>query len=127
MATTNRAGLAELRRRLTPLAVRGAEAGANVAREKLGGPGTGVHHSGQPNPSSRQGEYPAEQRGKLLGSLSARPAGPGAAEFGPLDNPPSYLVGLHFKPPDEGGRPFMDQLAQDGDVHTAVRQTVGAR
>jgi len=121
MARINPAGLAQLQLRLTPLALRGAEAAAETLRGKLSGGGSGVQYRGQPNRSSSEGEYPAEQEGDLLRSIKARisPGRPGFAEFGSIDGPPHVTL-LHFKPPDQGGRPFMDDALQDRDIHRAI-------
>lgn len=127
MATLNRGGLERFRQSLSPLALRGAEAAADVLREKLSGPGTGVHYPGQPNPSSREGEYPAEQTSRLVGTIAARPAGPGQAQFGAIDDPPDCLGDFHFKPPGEGGRPFMDHALADADIHQAVSTALGLK
>lgn len=121
MATrVNRAGLDRLRQRLTAVALAGAQGGAGVLAEKLSGPGSGRHHAGLPNRSSAEGEYPAEQEGDLLGSIDARPAGEGAALFGPINNPPDHLHALHSRSPDMGGRPFMDDARHDRDIHRAI-------
>lgn len=127
MARVNPTGLAQLRQHLTALALQGAEAAAEVSRDKLSGEGSGVHYARLPNRSSTEREYPAEQTGALRDSLAAEPAGPLRARFGVIHNPPPYAVPLHFKPPDAGGRPFMDDLLQDRDVHRAVRQVTGVK
>lgn len=127
MARVNPAGLASLRVRLTAVALRGAEAAADVARDKLSGPGSGRQYARLPNRSSAEGEYPAEQSSRLRDSLGAEGAGSLRARWGALRNVPGYAVALHFKPPDMGGRPFMDDLLQDRDVHRAVRAAMGVR
>lgn len=122
MARINPAGLAHLLVRLTPRALRGAEAAAQLLREvKLSGAGSGIQYRGQPNRSSSPSEYPAEQDGDLLRSIKARvsPGRPGFAEFGSIDGP-AFVPFLHFKPPDEGGRPFMDDALQDRDIHKVI-------
>lgn len=134
----NPAGLASLRDRLTAVALKGAEAAVEVSRDKLSGPGSGRQYAGLPNRSSAPHEYPAEQTGDLLRSMDARAEGEGRAVFGPINSPPpeaGYLhfssaadiVGLHFRPPDDGGRPFMDDLLHDRDVQNAVKRAVGAK
>ncbi|WP_412027019.1 hypothetical protein [Deinococcus yunweiensis] len=139
MATLNRTGLSRLRReRLTPLAVAGAQAAAGVLREKLSGEGSGRKYPGLPNRSSSQTEYPAEQSGALRDSISARADGDGRAVFGPIIDPPveaGYLhfstqadiARLHFRPPADGGRPFMDDALEDRDLHQAVREAMGVK
>ena len=127
MARVNPAGLDSLRARLTPLALAGAQAAADVAREKLSGPGSGRQHARLPNRSSAEGEYPAEQSSRLRDSIDAEGAGSLRARWGALRNVPGYAVALPFKPPDMGGRPFMDDLLQDRDVHRAVRTAMGVR
>lgn len=127
MAQVNPSGLARLRQQLTTLALRGAEAAAEVSRDKLSGPGSGNQYARLPNRSSTEREYPAEQTGALRASMAAAPAGPLRARFGAIRSPPPYVHALHFKPPDAGGRPFMDDLLQDRDVRHAVRQAMGVR
>ncbi len=127
MAKLNPQGLAELKRRLGGVAVAGAYAAADVLQEKLSGPGSGRQYPGQPNRSSSPGEYPAEQTGQLVDSISARRAGELRAEFGSIIDPPEYNLDLHFKPPDEGGRPYMDDALQDRDIHQAVREAMGLK
>ena len=119
-------GKAALTQALGQRALLGAQAGAAVLAEKLGGEGSGTQYPGQPNRASAQGEYPAEQTGELRRSIAARPdpERPGAAQFGPLDDPPDYVAALHFKPPDDGGRPFLDDALQDRDVRRAVLDAV---
>lgn len=124
MARLNQAGIRELQRRLDALALKGAEAAADVLRDKLSGPGTGRQHPGLPNRSSAQGEYPAEQTGQLKASVGARPGEQGGAVFGLLD-PPDYAAALHFKPPTDGGRPVMLDALNDEDIRRAIRQAVG--
>ena len=121
MARINPAGIAQLKVRLTPRALHMAEAAAEVLKAKLEGGGSGAQYSGLPNRSSNEREYPAEQFGGLVGSIQARasPGRPGFAEFGSIDGP-AYIPLLHFKPPDAGGRPFMDDARQDRDIHAAV-------
>lgn len=128
MATRlNPAGLAKVRQNLTPLALKGAGAAVEVAQDKLTGPGSGRQYPGLPNRSSAEGEYPAEQSGDLRDSMAAEAVGEGRALFGPIHNPPPYVRDLHFKPPSDGGRPFMDDLFYDRDIHRAVRAAVGAK
>lgn len=117
-------GLAAFRRDLSARALKGAEAAAEVLREKLSGPGSGVQYPGHPNPASRESEYPAEQTGELRESIGARPAGDGRAQFGSIDDPPEYAADLHFKPPDAGGRPFMDDALHDRDIHRAALEAM---
>jgi hypothetical protein len=121
MARINPAGIAQLHVRLTPRALHMAEAAAEVLKAKLSGGGSGVQYPGLPNRSSSEHEYPAEQSSKLAGSIQARasPGRPGFAEFGSIDGP-AYVTLLHFKPPDKGGRPFMDDARQDRDIHAAI-------
>lgn len=121
MARINPAGILQLQVRLTPRALQMAEAAAEVLREKLSGAGSGVQYPGLPNRSSAEHEYPAEQSGELAGSIQARasPDRPGFAEFGSIDGP-AYAAMLHFKPPEAGGRPFMDDARQDRDIHAAM-------
>ena len=125
MARINPAGLAQLQVRLTPAALRGAQAAADKLHEKLSGEGSGVKYSGLPRRSSAEGEYPAEQKGDLLRSIKARPdpKRPGFAEWGSIDGP-AFVTALHFKAPDAGGRPFMDDALQDRDIHQAVLDAV---
>ncbi|WP_019584678.1 hypothetical protein [Deinococcus apachensis] len=127
MAKVSAAGLGQLRQQLTGLALKGAEAAADTLREKLSGGGGGAQYAGQPNRSSREGEYPAEQTGRLRDSMDARQAGEMRAEFGSIIDPPEYVADLHFKAPEEGGRPFMDDALYDQDVHRAVREAVGVK
>lgn len=127
MARVNPAGLASLRVRLTAVALRGAEVAVDVARDKLSGPGSGRQYARLPNRSSAEGEYPAEQSSRLRDSIDAEGAGSLRARWGALRNAPGYVMTLHFKPPDMGGRPFMDDLLQDRDVHRAVRAAIGVK
>lgn len=124
MARINPAGVSQLQVRLTPRALRAAQAAAEVLKAKLGQPGSGTHYTGQPNPSSAAGEYPAKQTGDLQASISARPrARPGFAEFGSTSGPPEAQL-LHFKPPDKGGRPFMNMALVDPEIHAAVLKSM---
>lgn len=125
MARLNVGGMAHLKRQLSAKALDGAQAASEALREKLSGEGSGRHYSGLPNRSSREQEYPAEQTGQLRDSIAARQAGELRAEFGPVDNPPEYVGDLHFKPPDLGGRPFLDDAAQDRDIRRAITDAVG--
>ena len=134
MARVNPAGLAKVRAALTPAALSGAQAAADVLRDKLSGPGSGRQHPSLPNRSSSPGEYPAEQTGALRDSIAAEPAVEGRARFGPIHDPPveagylhfssgQELALLHFRAPDMGGRPFMDDARQDRDIHAAALNT----
>jgi hypothetical protein len=125
MARINPAGLAQLQARLTPRAVRAAQAAAEVLKVKLSGGGSGVQYFGLPNRSSSENEYPAEQSGDLAKSIQARasPGRPGFAEFGSIDGP-AYAAVLHFKPPDAGGRPFMNDAQHDRDIHAAILESM---
>lgn len=127
MARLDLKGVATLKDRLSRLALQGAQAGADVLQGKLSGEGTGVHYAGQPRRASSPGEYPSQQTGELRGSITAKPDGPLAAVFGPLKNPPGYVTALHFKPPAQGGRPFLDLALADEDVRDAIRKEVGAK
>lgn len=119
-------GLARLQARLGTLALRGAEAAAGVARDKLSGPGSGRLYAGQPQRSSAPGEYSATQTGAHRASLGHRPDGPARAVFGFLD-PPAHSHALHFKPPGDGGRPDLDHLLEDPDVQRAVKEAMGVK
>jgi len=136
VARLNPQGVQALKDRLSRLALQGAQAGADVLQEKLSGEGTGVHYAGQPRRASAPGEYPSLQSGDLRDSISARSAGPLAAEFGPLSNPPvqaGYLhfsneeamLAMHFREPARGGRPFLDMALADEDVRDAIKKEVG--
>ena len=128
MARINQPGIAQLKVRLTPRAIHMAEAAAVALKAKLEGGGSGAQYAGLPNRSSSEQEYPAEQFGGLAGSIKARasPGRPGFAEFGSIDGP-AYVVLLHFKPPDAGGRPFMDDARQDRDIHSAILDAARGR
>ena len=125
MARINPAGLAQLQARLTPRAVRAAQAAADLLKVKLGQPGSGTHYTGQPNPSSSAGEYPAKQTGDLQASIAARPSAgrPGFAEFGSIGGPLEAEL-LHFKPPDKGGRPFMNMVLVDPEIHAVILESM---
>lgn len=123
MASLSASGLAALRRQLSGVALAGAQGGSGGLAGKLEGEGTGVQYPGLPRRSSAPGEYPAEQSGDLRDSIAARQAGEGA-EFGPINNPPDYVLPLHFRPPSDGGRPFMDMALHDPDIHAAVLDAV---
>lgn len=120
MAKLHRNGMQALRVSLGHVALAGTSGGASTLRDKLSGEGSGVHYAGQPRRSSAESEYPAEQTGELRDSIAAQPAGPEAARFGPLHDPPDYLTALHGKPPSDGGRPFMLDALHDRDIHQAV-------
>ncbi|MFC4428032.1 hypothetical protein [Deinococcus navajonensis] len=135
MAKINPAGLAKLRGALGQVALAGAEGAAEVLRDKLSGEGSGRQYSGLPNRSSSEREYPAEQSGALRDSIAAEPAEEARARFGPIKSPPveaGYLhfsnaqemALLHFRPPDMGGRPFMDDALHDRDIHKAALDAV---
>ena len=117
-------GWAELHRRLTARALKGAEAGAEVLRDKLSQEGSGRHHGGQPNRSSAPGEYPALQTGDLRDSIAPQEVGDLHARFGPLANPPPEAVLMQVLPPDQGGRPYLDLAYADEDVRDAVLRGV---
>ncbi len=120
MARIHPAGLALLKVRLAPLALRGAEAAVPVLKAKLEGAGSGRQYPGLPNRSSAEHEYPAEQSGELARSIKARPSSrPGFAEFGSIDGP-EYVAILHARPPDAGGRPFMLDARVDRDIQKAI-------
>lgn len=120
----NSQGWAELHRRLTARALKGAEAGAEVLRDKLSQEGSGRHHGGQPNRSSAPGEYPALQTGDLRDSIAAQEAGDLRARFGALNDPPPEALFMQVLPPDQGGRPYLDLAYADEDVRDAVRRGV---
>lgn len=109
-----------LLRRVTMAAAKG---GAAELREKLSGAGSGTHHPGQPNPSSAEGEYPAEQQGDLRDSIKPVPLGGTRSAFGSVDGP-GYVLALHYKPPGEGGRPFLDDAKHDRGIHRAMLDQV---
>ena len=102
-------------------------AAADVLQEKLSGGGSGAQYPGQPNRSSAEGEYPAEQTGQLRDSIGARRAGELRVEFGSIIDPPDHNLDLHFKPPDQGGRPYMDDALYDRDIHAAIKEALGAK
>ncbi len=120
----NPAELAALKVRLGTVALAGAEGAVEPLQEKLTGAGTGRKYAPLPNRSSAQGEYPAEQSGALRESIAAAEAGEMRAQFGPINNPPDYVEKLHFKPPSDGGRPFMDDALQDRDIRAGVIEGV---
>lgn len=120
----NPAGMAQLRQMLTAQALKGAQAGAAVLADKLSREGSGIHHPGLPNRSSRPGEYPARQTGDLQNSIAARAAGDLKAEFGPLDNPPPEAYFMQILPPEMGGRDYMGLAYGDEDVRAAVLEGV---
>lgn len=126
MARINDFGLAKLRERLTPLALRGAEQAAEVLREKLSGEGSGRKYASLPNRSSSEHEYAAEQSGRLKASVGAKKTECGAS-FGLIDNVPSYAAALHFKPPSDGGRPVIDDALHDRDIHQAFVDAIGGK
>jgi len=114
---------AQLETYLRRLTFAGAAGGAGALQEKLRGPGSGVHHPGNPNPSSSEGEYPAEQTGALADSIMPVHLEGTRSGFGSVDGPP-WTVALHFKPPGDGGRPFMDDAKHDRDIHRAMRDGI---
>ena len=120
----NPAGMAALKQHLTARALNGAQAGAETLRDKLGQEGSGVQYAGQPNRSSRPGEYPARQTGDLQGSVTALPDGERRAVFGPLDNPPPEAYYMQILPPDMGGRDYMGLAYADEDIRRAVLEGV---
>ncbi|GHG21481.1 hypothetical protein GCM10017784_11220 [Deinococcus indicus] len=113
----------QLRDVLRRVTLAAAEGGAATLREKLSGPGSGTYHPGQPNQSSAPGEYPAEQSGAVRDSVMAVPIGDTRSAFGSVDGP-AHVIPLHFKPPDAGGRPFMDDAKHDRDIHAGMRDAV---
>ena len=127
MARLKPQGIAEHKKQLMGQLMAGAYAAADVLQEKLSGGGSGTQYPGQPNRSSTPGEYPAEQTGQLRDSISARRAGELRAQFGSIIDPPDHNIDLHFKPPDEGGRPYMDDALHDRDIHNAIRTAIGAK
>ncbi|PJI53535.1 hypothetical protein CTI14_27160 [Methylobacterium radiotolerans] len=113
------------------MALAGSQEAAEVLRDKLSGSGSGRKYPGLPNRSSTPGEYPAEQTSDLVNSIDARVESSGKALFGPIRSPPveaGYLhfsseedmALLHFRPPDMGGRPFLDDARHDRDIHRAI-------
>ena len=120
----NAAGMAQLKQALTARALKGAQAGAAVLADKLSQEGSGIHHPGLPNRSSRPGEYPARQTGDLQNSIAAREAGTLRAEFGPLNDPPPEAYFMQILPPDQGGRDYMGLAYGDEDVRAAVLKGV---
>lgn len=124
MARVNPAGLAKLRARLTPLALAGAQAAADVARDKLSGPGSGLQYARLPNRSSAEGSTPPS-RAAACGTVSTRRGREPARPLGRPAQRPRVRHGAALQTPDMGGRPFMDDLLQDRDVHRAVRAAMG--
>lgn len=114
---------AQVAARFTRVTLAGAEGGAEALSGKLSGPGSGRQYVGLPNRSSAEREYPAEQFGGLLESIGAKPLEGIASGFGSIDGP-EYVAALHFKPPDAGGRPFLDDALYDRDVHGAVLNAI---
>ncbi|WP_339098304.1 hypothetical protein WDJ50_18660 (plasmid) [Deinococcus sp. VB142] len=112
--------LDRLFRRVTMAAAKG---GAAELQDKLSGAGSGTHHPGQPNPSSAQGEYPAEQSGTLKDSIMPVRLDGTRSAFGSVDGP-DYLLALHYKPPGDGGRPFLDDAKHDRTIHRAMLDQV---
>lgn len=114
------AKLDTLFRRVTMAAAKG---GAESLQEKLSGGGSGVQYPGQPNRSSSENEYPAEQQGDLRDSIQAVHLEGTRSAFGSVDGP-DYLLALHYKAPGNGGRPFMDDAKHDRDIHRAMLDQV---
>lgn len=117
-------GMQELGRRLSLLALKGAEAGAEVLKDKLSQAGSGPLYPGQRNPASVSGEYPAMQTGALRDSIAARATEDGHAEFGPINDPPQEALLMQVLPPDQGGRYYLDLAQADVDVRDAVLKAV---
>lgn len=93
--------------------------GAQFAREKLSGSGSGIHYVGLPNTSSLPSEYPAEQTGELLNSVDNWFVAGDGWVFG-LHDAPIEAVMLEFKPVGMGGRPLMMQMFADTELHTTI-------
>ncbi|GGO19522.1 hypothetical protein [Deinococcus humi] len=104
---------------------RAGYAAALELREKLSHPGAGVRHPGNLNPSSKPGDYPAIQGGRLAASIGAIP-GPGlSVSVGAVNNPPPEARELIERPPSQGGRDYLTKALHDPDIHEAARRAVG--
>lgn len=87
--------------------------------------GSGVLYEGNPRRSSAIGEMPAPQSEQLLGSIDVRKDGNGWAvgSFSDRDAEGyAHAVELESKPPEQGGRPFLEMALADRDLHDLLRR-----
>lgn len=88
--------------------------------DALSRPGTGLLHIGNPNQSSKEGEYPAEQLGALKRSFDARPAGRLTWAIGSFEDKDAegygHAVELESREPEKGGRYFIEKALAEGEL-----------
>lgn len=88
--------------------------------------GSGIWYEGNPRRSSAPGEYPAPQTEALLGSIDVQPDGPLSYAVGSFSagQPEGFdhAVELESRPPEHGGRPFLEMALVDPDLHRELGQ-----
>lgn len=95
---------------------------SSLLAQKLSWQGAGKKHAGSPNPSSKPGDYPAIQSGRLAASISSAD-GPGlSVMIGALNNPPPEALELILRPPSQGGRDWLTKAKHDPEIHNALRR-----
>lgn len=87
-------------------------------------PGEGVHHEGNPYPSSAVGDYPTFQTGALMESLDVRQSGPLEFQIGFFSDMNAegfeHAVELESRPPEQGGRYPIMKAWGDPEFRKAV-------
>lgn len=121
MLTINEAALqAELARLLEPHAHAG---GAQLIHD-LSQEGSGQFHEGNPRRSSAQGEMPAPQSEALLHSIDVRHDGGLGWTIGSFEDQDAegfaHALDLESRPPEQGGRPFLEQEWADPNFRAAI-------
>ena len=119
----NRAAHALIEADLLRVLIAGTDAYAEKLTEVLSGPGSGQHWPNQPNASSAEGEYPAEQSGALLDSIGTEVTGPTEVAVGAF-NAPAEAFELEFRDPVAGGRPWLSKSAEDPAFHQAIDSAI---
>ena len=101
-----------------------AQAGGAVLIENLSHPGQGTLHEGNVNPSSLPGDYPAVQTEALIQSINVVPSGRLTRSIGSYADQNAegfeHAVELESRPPDQGGRAFLEKLMHDPEFKQAV-------
>ncbi|AFZ67570.1 hypothetical protein [Deinococcus peraridilitoris] len=121
----NSRGAQALRARIARAMEGAATAATGYAYDALNTAGSGVHYPGNPNPSSRPGEYPATQSHALRDSIDKRRLSSLTWSVGAINNPPAWAAYLEFRPvseqtPGSGPRAWATKLLHDPQLHTAI-------
>lgn len=101
-----------------------AFAGGAYLVDALSQEGSGIHWPDNPNRSSAVGEYPAAQTEALVQSIDVRYQGNLKWDVGSYADQNAegfqHAVELESRPPEQGGRPFLEKLWADPDFRDAV-------